>query len=87
MTNTKLYNLIKRTCPTKEATDIINHHKQGNYNEARLLIDDLQEELSNILSDTLDDVAFDIGIQKFDNYQIIWNEMVHNLELEAHDES
>ena len=86
MTKIKLYNLIKKVCPLKEATDIINHCDQREYNKARLIVDNLQEELSDILNDTLDNVAFNMGLQKFDYYQVIWDALVHNLELETHGE-
>ena len=83
MTQTDLYNIIDKTCPLIESQRIIDYCNQQEYNQARIIIDDLQdEERYQMDQHFLDDdvIFFNDALSKINEYQLIWNELVHQLE-------
>jgi len=88
MTEIELYNNIRTICPIKEAQDIIDHCNNYEYNQARFILDSLQDDEIYNLSQVMDldnTHEFDAVLEKLRKYQKLWNEMVHRLELQAYD--
>jgi len=88
MTEIELYDNIRIICPIKEAQDIINYCNNHEYNRARFIVDILQDDeiynLNQVIG--LDNIQeFNTVLEKIRNYQRLWNEIVHRLELQIHD--
>ena len=85
MTNIQLYNIIRNSCTSEIAEDIIQYCNNNMYNKARIIIDDLKEKKINDLHKLVniqeeDKESFNIILNKFKGFQIIWDEVVHRLE-------
>lgn len=88
MTQIELYKTIKQICPIQEVNNIIDCCEQQNYNKARLIIDSLQDDERYKLDQQFyqDDISdFNNILKKIEDYQIIWNELVYNLEVQYND--
>ena len=88
MTEIELYNNIRAVCPAQEAQNIIDHCNNYEYNQARFILDSLQDDeiytLSRVM-DLDDTYEFNVVLEKLKKYQKLWNEIVHRLELQAYD--
>jgi predicted RND superfamily exporter protein len=88
MTDLELHNNIRTICPVNSAFTIVNHCINHNYNQARIILDDLYEDERHKLDQQFlsdDVIAFNTMLKKINDYQLIWNEVVHRFENQHND--